>query len=85
MGRRRRGVRGVQGVQGCVGVCTGVYGCVGVRPDKNDPKCKMEFDSDSFSKKCSEQPVALSVDASEGGVESEKWCTLQVAHRSFGL
>ena len=36
---------------GCLG-----FGGFGVRPDKNDPKCNMGFDSDTFSKNCSEQP-----------------------------
>ena len=38
-------------------MCLGVWGVfrvlrlVAVWPDKNDPKCDMEFDSDTFSKK----------------------------------
>ena len=38
------------GCLGCLGVFR-VFRLVAVWPDKNDPKCDMEFDSDTFSKK----------------------------------
>ena len=41
------------GFLGRLGVLGGLIVGFKVRQDKNDPKCNMVFDSDTFSEKCS--------------------------------